>query len=77
MGSFSSRHIPSRPRIMENPSQGLNCGYTAIFNVLGLPVTQIPLGISSKTRTPLGLQLVAGQNQDRLTLALATEIERI
>ncbi|XP_013776340.2 fatty-acid amide hydrolase 2-like [Limulus polyphemus] len=51
-------------------------GYTAIFNVLGLPVTQCPLGLS-KDGLPLGIQVVAGKNNDHLTLALAVELEKM
>ena len=35
----------------------LNCGYTAIFSVLGFPVTQVPLGLGS-WGVPLGLQVI-------------------
>lgn len=52
-----------------------NFAYTAIFNVVGLPVTQCPVGLSSMG-TPLGVQVVAGKLQDHLTLAAACEIER-
>ncbi|CAK9290050.1 unnamed protein product [Gordionus sp. m RMFG-2023] len=71
--------------------------YTAIFNVLGFPVTQCPLGTWSKfsqrfpstdktlsnlrknkssKNMPLGVQLVAGNYNDRLTLALSQELEK-
>lgn len=46
----------------------------AIFNVLGLPVTQCPLGLSSEG-LPLGFQLVAASYNDRLTLAVARYLE--
>ncbi|XP_015715717.1 fatty-acid amide hydrolase 2 [Coturnix japonica] len=51
-----------------------NFAYTAIFNVLGLPVTQCPLGLSSEG-LPLGIQLVAASYNDRLTLAVARYLE--
>lgn len=53
----------------------LNYTYTAIFNALGLPVTQVPLGLSS-SGLPLGIQVVGGLNMDRLTVAVATDLER-
>lgn len=53
-----------------------NPGYTAIFNVLGNPVTQVPLGLGS-WNVPLGVQLVSGINQDRNTLALALVVEKL
>lgn len=52
-----------------------NFVYTAIFNILGLPVTQCPLGLSSKG-LPLGVQVVAGPNNDLLTISVAEELER-
>lgn len=52
-----------------------NFGYWAIFNVLGFPVTQVPLGIS-KEGLPLGIQVVAGPLQDHLCLAVARELEK-
>lgn len=35
----------------------LNAAYTAIFNVLGFPVTQVPLGLGS-WGVPLGIQVI-------------------
>lgn len=46
-----------------------------IFNILGLPVTQCPLGLSSDG-LPLGVQIVAGKLQDRLSLATALYLEK-
>ena len=53
-----------------------NFSYTGIFNVLGNPVTQVPLGLGS-WGVPLGIQVVAGRNQDRNCLAVASELERL
>nr|XP_020660344.1 fatty-acid amide hydrolase 2 [Pogona vitticeps] len=52
-----------------------NFAYTAIFNILGLPVTQCPLGLN-KDGLPLGIQVVAGPHSDRLTLAVARYLEK-
>ncbi|XP_071298975.1 fatty-acid amide hydrolase 2 isoform X4 [Agelaius tricolor] len=52
-----------------------NFAYTAIFNVLGLPVTQCPLGLGSEG-LPLGIQLVAASYNDHLTLAVARYLEK-
>ncbi|XP_077164151.1 fatty-acid amide hydrolase 2 [Paroedura picta] len=52
-----------------------NFAYTAIFNVLGLPVTQCPLGLS-REGLPLGIQVVAGPHNDHLTLAVARYLEK-
>jgi fatty acid amide hydrolase 2 len=53
-----------------------NFAYTAIFNVLGNPVTQVPLGIGS-WGVPLGIQVVAARNQDRNSLAVALQAEKL
>lgn len=49
--------------------------YTAIFNVLGFPVTQVPLGLN-KDGIPLGLQVVGAPGNDHLTIKLAIELEK-
>ncbi len=38
-------------------SKPFNFAYTAIFNVLGFPITQVPLGLGS-WGVPLGLQVI-------------------
>ncbi|MFO7566854.1 MAG: amidase [Enhygromyxa sp.] len=49
--------------------------YTAIFNVLELPVTQVPMGLS-RAGLPLGIQVVGANGNDHLTIAAALELER-
>jgi fatty acid amide hydrolase 2 len=49
--------------------------YTAIFNVLKLPVTAVPLGLS-REGLPLGVQVAAVPKNDHVTLAVALELER-
>ncbi|KAM6976923.1 fatty-acid amide hydrolase 2-A-like [Aplochiton taeniatus] len=70
---------PSHPHLAPKHHTPLftpfNFSYTGIFNILGLPVTQCPLGLSVEG-LPLGVQLVTGRNQDRLTLALAVYLEQ-
>ncbi|XP_025195945.1 fatty-acid amide hydrolase 2-A [Melanaphis sacchari] len=51
-----------------------NFAYWAIFNVLKLPVTQVPVGLGING-LPLGIQVVAGMNQDRLCIAVAKHLE--
>ncbi|XP_047992037.1 fatty-acid amide hydrolase 2-B-like isoform X2 [Leguminivora glycinivorella] len=53
----------------------LNFCYTAIINCLGLPATTVPLGLSSEG-LPIGIQVVANHNNDRLCLAVAEELEK-
>ncbi|XP_062534223.1 fatty-acid amide hydrolase 2-B-like [Armigeres subalbatus] len=55
--------------------RALNFSYTAIINVLGFPSTAVPLGLG-REGLPIGLQVVANVNQDRLCLAVACELER-
>jgi fatty acid amide hydrolase 2 len=49
--------------------------YTAIFNVMEFPVTQIPAGFS-KNGLPVGVQVVSSRGHDHLTIAAARIIER-
>jgi fatty acid amide hydrolase 2 len=50
--------------------------YFGILNSIGLPSTQVPLGLTSKSQMPIGVQLVANRYCDRLTLRLAELLER-
>lgn len=47
----------------------------AIFNALQLPATSVPMGLSPQG-LPLGVQVVAAQNQDHLGIACALELEK-
>jgi fatty acid amide hydrolase 2 len=49
--------------------------YTAIFNVMEMPVTQVPMGLDERG-VPLGVQVAAGNCHDTLTIAVALELER-
>lgn len=68
-------HPTVAPYHNEPIARFLNFSYTAIFNVLGLPVCNIPLGLG-REGLPIGIQVVANVNQDRLCLAVACELER-
>lgn len=57
------------------PLQLWGVDYTLIFNVLGLPVTHVPMGVN-KRGLPIGFSVIAAPNQDRLCLRLAVELER-
>ncbi|RWS04828.1 fatty-acid amide hydrolase 2-like protein [Dinothrombium tinctorium] len=54
---------------------GLNCGYTMIFNVLSFPATHCPMGLG-KENVPIGFQVASSPFNDRLTIAVACELER-
>ena len=53
-----------------------NLSYTAVFNILGFPATQVPLGLNSRG-LPLGVQLVSGKGMDRNSLAVAVLVDKI
>ena len=49
--------------------------HMAIFNLGGLPVTQVPLGLD-RNGLPLGVQVAAAPGNDHLTIAAALALER-
>jgi len=48
--------------------------FTAVFNILELPVTQVPMGLN-KGGIPLGVQVVAGHEMDHVSIAVAKVLE--
>ncbi|MEI7895225.1 MAG: amidase, partial [Myxococcales bacterium] len=48
--------------------------YTAIFNALEVPVTQVPLGLDDRG-IPLGVQVAARHGNDHVTIAVAMALE--
>lgn len=52
-----------------------NFMYCGIFNVLKLPVTQVPMGLG-RDGLPVGIQVVAAPYNDHLCLAVAEELEK-
>lgn len=52
-----------------------NFAYTGIFNMLGFPVTQVPMGLA-KEGVPIGIQLVGSHMNDHLPLAVANAMEK-
>ncbi|XP_022619857.1 fatty-acid amide hydrolase 2 [Seriola dumerili] len=70
---------PPHPRVAPEHHHPLfrpfDFAYTGIINILGLPVTQCPLGLSEEG-LPLGVQVVGGKLQDHLTLAVALYLEK-
>ncbi|AKT40815.1 amidase [Chondromyces crocatus] len=53
----------------------LRWAYTAIFNVMELPVTQVPLGLN-RDGLPLGVQVVAPHARDHMSIAVAQQLEK-
>ena len=70
---------PPHPRVA--PRHGATVGRAwvltpaAVFNLLGLPVTEVPLGLNPKG-LPLGVQVAAADGNDHLTIAAALALER-
>jgi fatty acid amide hydrolase 2 len=70
---------PPHPRVA--PRHGATVGRAwvltpaAVFNLLGLPVTEVPLGLNSKG-LPLGVQVAAADGNDHLTIGAALALER-
>lgn len=48
----------------------------AMFNLAGVPVTEVPLGLAP-SGLPLGVQVAARHGADHLTIAVALELERV
>jgi fatty acid amide hydrolase 2 len=48
----------------------------AMFNLAGVPVTEVPLGLSANG-LPLGVQVAAGLGSDHLSIAVALELQRV
>jgi Asp-tRNA(Asn)/Glu-tRNA(Gln) amidotransferase A subunit family amidase len=46
-----------------------------LFNLAGLPVTEVPLGLNDHG-LPLGVQVAAGPGRDHVTIRVARELER-
>ena len=52
-----------------------NFAYTGIFNILGLPVTAVPMGLAKEEGVPVGIQVVSAPYNDRVCLAVAEELD--
>lgn len=50
--------------------------YLSLANITGLPATTIPVGFI-ENGLPIGIQVMAGKNQDRLCLSVAKELETV
>jgi len=70
---------PTHPRVA--PRHGRTVGKpwllttTAVFNLAGVPVAQIPLGLNARG-LPLGVQAAVGPDRDHVAVAVALELER-
>jgi fatty acid amide hydrolase 2 len=70
---------PPHPRVA--PKHGRTVGRpwvlapTAIFNLLGMPATQVPLGLNRRG-LPLGVQVAAARDNDHVSIAVAMALEQ-
>lgn len=80
LGTDGICFYPSHPRVAPKHHHPLfrpfDFCYTGIFNTLGLPVTQCPLGLGEEG-LPLGVQVIAGKMQDHLSLEVALHLEKM
>uniref|UniRef100_A0A2A4J577 Amidase domain-containing protein n=1 Tax=Heliothis virescens TaxID=7102 RepID=A0A2A4J577_HELVI len=72
---FFPSHPTTAPYHNEPLLRPFNFSYTAIINCLGLPATTVPLGLS-REGLPIGIQVIANHNQDRLCFAVAEELNQ-
>jgi len=70
---FPSLPLPA-PEHGEMVLRVFDCAATCIFNVMELPATAVPLGLS-KEGLPLGLQVVANHGQDHKSIAVALALD--
>ncbi|KAM3590122.1 uncharacterized protein V6R79_004053 [Siganus canaliculatus] len=79
LGSDGVLLYPSHPRVAPKHHHPLfrpfDFAYTGVFNILGLAVTQCPLGLNEEG-LPLGVQVAAWRLQDRLPLEVALYLEK-
>lgn len=68
-------HPTPAPMHLEPLIKPFNFSYTGIINIIGFPATHCPLGLS-KDGLPIGVQVIANENQDRLCLAVARELQK-
>ncbi|MDG1479569.1 MAG: amidase [Myxococcota bacterium] len=67
-------HPTPAPRHYVPLTRPISWVYTAILNVMELPVTQVPLGLDAKGM-PLGVQVVGAHGADHRTIAAALALE--
>jgi fatty acid amide hydrolase 2 len=69
---------PPHPWVV--PRHGMTLGlpmavaYTAVFNLAGTPVTEVPAGLDDRG-LPLGVQVVGRPGADHVTIAVAGALE--
>lgn len=54
-----------------------DCCYCGLFNILEMPATHITMGLDPKLKLPIGFQVAACPNMDRLCLSVASELSKV
>uniref|UniRef100_A0A915Q5C5 Uncharacterized protein n=1 Tax=Setaria digitata TaxID=48799 RepID=A0A915Q5C5_9BILA len=71
--------FPSFPTVAPYHHQPLftpfNFGYTALWNTVGLPAVQCPMGLNSHN-IPLGVQAIGAPGSDSLLITVAQDLEK-
>ncbi|GBN84790.1 Fatty-acid amide hydrolase 2-B, partial [Araneus ventricosus] len=68
-------HPEPPPHYLMTIAMSPNIAYTCIFNILGLPSSQIPAGLSKGV--PIGIQAVSGHLKDHISIAAALELDKV
>jgi fatty acid amide hydrolase 2 len=70
---------PTHPTVVPLHHRSLlrpwGCAYAGAFNVMGFPVTQVPLGLNDRG-LPTGVQVAARPGNDHVAIAVALELQR-
>lgn len=78
LGSRNVILFPSHPRVAPKHHAPLlrfaDAGFTGVFNVLEVPVTQVPLGLDARA-LPVGVQVIGARGQDHVPIAVAIALE--
>lgn len=78
LGAHDVMLFPSHPRVAPKHHAALlrfaDAGFTGVFNVLEVPVTQVPLGLDARA-LPLGVQVIGARGQDHVPIAVAMALE--
>lgn len=69
-------HRTPAPRLRRTYGRPWLLTPAAVFNLAGVPVTEVPLGLS-RAGLPVGVQIAAAAGADHLTIAVALELEAV
>ncbi len=69
-------HLSVAPRHRQTYGRPWLTTPSAIFNLAGVPVTEVPLGLS-RAGLPVGVQVAAAHGADHLSISIAIELEAV